>query len=177
MKKVFFTALFVCFITSISAQSKTTKAQTKKEKAKRMYGQTKALISSGAFEFTGTWAFPLGGGRINLIGNPNNLEIKKDSVQAFLPYFGVIQAGGVDYRGQGGIRFDDRMENYLVDFNDAKKRITITFNARSKKENFQVVLTIHKNRNASLVATGLYRNAIRYNGEISKTISDEIEGR
>ncbi|MGI9547184.1 MAG: DUF4251 domain-containing protein, partial [Flavobacteriaceae bacterium] len=55
------------------------------------------------------------GNRFNLIGNQNFLEVKGDSVMAFLPYFGEKQFGGGHYSGQNAIEFKGVPEKISVE--------------------------------------------------------------
>jgi len=174
MKKNILILVLCCFGVFVQGQSKADKRQAKEEKAEQEYQKTKALVTSGSFEFEGDWVFPLGGNRISLIGNSNGLKIEKDNVEAFLPYFGVVRAGGVTYGGQGGIRFDGPLKDYKVIFNDVKRTITLDFDARNDRESFKVVFNITRGGGASVVVTGVYRNSIRYLGDIKPI--EEKEG-
>ena len=73
--------------------------------------QLDQLVAARSFTFTADWSMPLAtnslnqlanagllpmgnnASQINLLGNPNHLTFKKDSVMADLPYYGERQFG------------------------------------------------------------------------------------
>ncbi|MEO0527611.1 MAG: DUF4251 domain-containing protein, partial [Bacteroidota bacterium] len=114
MKKQVLLMLLVCIgFHTLEAQTKSEKRQLKLEKDIQAYEHTKRMIASGDFTFFGEWLFPLGGGRINLIGNPNHLKFEGGEVDGYLPFFGVIHRIGA-YNGRGGIEFKGEAEDYEV---------------------------------------------------------------
>ncbi|MCX2680311.1 DUF4251 domain-containing protein [Galbibacter sp. EGI 63066] len=105
--------------------------------------------------------------QVNLIGNANYLEIKGDSVKAYLPYFGERQRGG-GYNPDGeGIQFDQIAEDMEVNFLEDKELYRVRFNAHNKSESFAVMLAIFPNRKTNLVINSTDRNSIRYEGKLS----------
>jgi len=172
MKKAFIISVLLMVTTIISAQTKAERKQLKEIKAQKEYLETKTLINSRIFAFEGEWVTPSGGGSINLIGNTNYLKVSKDSVNAYLPYFGVVHSG-IGYGG-GGLKFNAPMKNYKVEFNDKKKRIRIKFESKNSSERFDVVLSVFYGGNASLSITGSHRSNISYQGKVS-SVKEEDE--
>lgn len=102
---------------------------------------------------------------ISLIGNPNFLEIKEDSISSFLPYFGErqMQVGyGTD---DSAIQFDGLVENYKAELSK-KNTYDVSFEAKSKSEKFNVNIIIFSNSKADISISGGSRLAIRYSGKI-----------
>lgn len=126
------------------------------------------LVESREFEIENDWAIPLGGGRVNLIGNPNSITFKGDSVEVYLPYFGVRHSGG-DYGGRnGGIKFEGPLEELVVREDKVKKNIFLTFERRRGTEDYDFLIRLYPNRTAYISVNSSQRNSISYQGEIKK---------
>lgn len=141
------------------------------------------LITEQTFEIESRWAQPLAtgaytqavngllppgstAGQINLMGNSNYFKIMKDSVSAYLPYFGERQMGG-NYGGtNGGIEFDGVPEDLEITPTD-KNGYNIRFSINDKEnniENYKVFIQIFKDLNTNMVISSSQRLSIRYRG-------------
>ncbi len=172
MKKIFISTVLLVFVTIVSGQTKSDKKKIKKEKAEKEYVAIKKMIDSKAFVFEGDWANPTRGTMINLIGNANYLKISKDSVDVYLPYFGVLHSA-VNYGSGGGLKFNTLFKNYSVKYNDKKKRVRIKFESKNKSELFNMMLDVYGGGSASLSVSGSHRNSISYNGVVSEVKKEE----
>lgn len=124
------------------------------------------LVNSREFQVEKEWANPLGGSRINLIGNPNFIRFKGDSVDVFLPYFGVRRSGG-GYGGRdGGIEFEGLARNLSIEEDDSRERITIKFEGRQRSESLSLTIMLFANGNASTAVNSSERDPIFYQGDI-----------
>lgn len=132
------------------------------------YGELQEVVSSGEFEIENQWAYPLSGNMVDLIGNPNFIRFKNDSVNLFLPYFGERHAGG-NYGGRdGGIKFKGVAEELEITEAEDDSRIMIEFEAEQGTENYDFRITLFPNGNASTSVTSSERNAISYRGTVKK---------
>ncbi len=165
--------LFILFTNLVEAQTKEEKKQLKKEAAEKEYKATKDLINSGAYTFIADWATAQQGGRINLLSNPNHLKIDNGNTDAYLPYFGVGHSASVGFGGNSGIEFKSAPENYKIDFNDQKQKITIKFTANNKTESFDIILVVQKGRTANLSISSSARGSISYDGKVSLLEKDQ----
>lgn len=105
--------------------------------------------------------------RINLIGNTNYLEVKGDSVKAYLPFFGERQMGG-GYNSEGeGIQFEQVVTDMKTEYVEAKKRYLVTFSANNGTESFDINLLVYPNNKTSLSVNSSQRDFITYDGTIS----------
>lgn len=141
------------------------------------------LITKQAFDIESRWAQPMATsaynqavngllppgsttGQINLVGNTNYLRVIKDSVSAYLPYFGERQMGG-NYGGtNGGIQFEGIPEDLEITPTD-KNRYNIRFSINDKEnnsENYKVYIEIFYDLNANIVINSSQRLSIRYRG-------------
>lgn len=149
-------------------------AQTKKEKKaaeEKVFEEVKSLLESMEFTFTADWANPLGGQRINLINNPNSLIFSESLIEADLPYFGVAQIAS--YGGNTGIDFKIENPEVEKEFNERKEKYLIRFRGKNSTEVLNCILTVFKNKNASLNVQSSNRNSINYDGRISETVKPE----
>lgn len=165
-----FLLLFVT-VAAVFGQDKSSKREAKRASEEKHYQSTKQIVETGEFVFVADWATTQKGRRINLISNPNQFEISDQKAQASMPYFGAVQM--YDMSGQGGINIEGPVENYEVKYNERKKRITVTFKARSSTGNETYVCTfnIGATGGTSLSITSGARNRISYSGQI-KALSD-----
>lgn len=143
-------------------------AKERNEKDLQDLEELMELVASREFEIENTWAIPLGGGRVNLIGNPNSITFKGDSVEVYLPYFGVRHSGG-NYGGRdGGIKFEGPVENLVVREDKVKKNIFFTFEQNREIENYEFLIRLYPNRKVYTSVNSSQRNSISYQGEVKK---------
>ena len=105
-------------------------------------------------------------GSISLIGNENFLKISGDSITSYLPYFGERQMQ-VNYGGRDtGIEFKGIVKNYKTEKNNDHS-YTVSFEAQSNSENFNVILRLFPNLNSDITLSGNARSPIRYSGFVA----------
>ncbi|ADF53011.1 secreted protein [Zunongwangia profunda SM-A87] len=139
------------------------------------------------FEIENQWANPLrantvtfisnpnfNSGNINLIGNPNHIKFKGDSVDVFLPYFGVRQMGG-GYNDRGAIKFKGIPEELSFTENKDKDYVRYEFSANDDSENYQFFITLYSNGNASTSVNSSQRDNISYTGKFEALPEKEDE--
>lgn len=144
-----------------------------------------SLISSREFRIVNSWALPMmsssmmqlsssgilgpgnSGQRFDLSGNGNFLEIKGDSVKAYLPYFGERHMGGGYDPDGAGIHFDQVAETIHFDYDNAKDQHIVKFIAKDGTETFELTLFVFSNKKTSLLVSSSQRDMIRYMGSIS----------
>ncbi|MDX1762026.1 MAG: DUF4251 domain-containing protein [Christiangramia sp.] len=136
------------------------------------FKELQELVSSRDFEIQNDWALPIGGGNINLIGNPNLIKIKNDSVEVYLPYFGVRQSGGNYGSAEGGINFEGKLDNFEIEENASKGNIEVKFEAKENNENYDFIITLFPNRKTRTRVISSQRTSISYEGEVKQTSED-----
>nr|WP_299170769.1 DUF4251 domain-containing protein [uncultured Allomuricauda sp.] len=150
---------------SILGQKKSEQNQKKEDVADAQYTKIKQLILSKAYYFEANRVSPIGFGTIDLTGNSNYLKIFNDSVDVYLPYFGVRYTA-VGLGESGGIEFTELIEDYTVRYNDDKKRISIDLKAIHQGESFDIQLIIYKNGSTWVMVRSSSRRGIGYWGNI-----------
>ncbi|WP_394748856.1 DUF4251 domain-containing protein [Spongiimicrobium salis] len=169
MKKKYILVVFVLFgLLGTQAQSRSERKKERKEKKAAAYEETKALVTEGAFFFRGDWAHPLGGQRISLINNYNELKLQEGNLKAFFPYFGVVHRLGRYPNNGGGIQFELPVEesDYAMEIDDEKRRILISFSVENDSEFFNVTMAIYGEGRTFITVASSNRQSIKYNGKI-----------
>lgn len=109
-----------------------------------------------------------GGGMINLTGSQYDFKVTKDSVVAYLPYYGRSFSPPLN-PNEGGIKFTSKDFSY----NETKNKrgnYTIQINTKDlKRENFRLTLSITPNGYATLIASGYNKQPITFNGYLSES--------
>mgnify|MGYP003668725716 CR=1 FL=1 len=103
---------------------------------------------------------------ISLIGNPNFLKVKGDSISSYLPYFGERHMGGAYSGDDITIQFDGVVDEYEAVWDAKKQQYNITFKAKSKGELFDVRLVLYPNLNSYMTILGTKRSSIIYTGKV-----------
>ncbi|MGE5521794.1 MAG: DUF4251 domain-containing protein [Candidatus Dadabacteria bacterium] len=124
----------------------------------------KPLITSKSYIFKAQTALPMGGSVVQLT-SPYDLRVSRDSVVAYLPYYG--RAYNIDpYSSEGGIKFTSTKFNYKV--NEAKKGgYQVTIVPTDQRDVRQLYLTVYPSGNASLQVSSNNRQPITFEGFVS----------
>lgn len=161
--------LIAAFISNpIAAQSK---KELKKEQEEKEYQATKALIESGNFMFEANSCTTQRGRRIDLVTNINYMNFEGSTVTSEMPFFGGSQLS--HYESSGGFQFVNEDVDYIIDFNDKKRKITIKFKGKGDIEIVQLFLNIYASGNTTMNATSTHRDFITYRGEVKPLKSEK----
>lgn len=117
-----------------------------------------------AIEFD--WAQPASGGQINLLTTSNSLDIKGDTITAYLPYYGVRRMA--NFGDDGGIKFTSIAEEKVIVRNEKKGALEVTFNVSSEREDYNFALQLFGNGKCLLNVTSSKRDFIQYQGAVVK---------
>lgn len=144
----------------------------------------KSTIEAKSFEIRANWANPQlsqgliaianaglvqpgsNAGNINLIGNPNYLRFKGDSVSASLPYYGERQISATYNAKNAGIVFDGIPEELSITPTKKGQGYSLSFRIKSDSESYQVTTWVYPTSNAQITVNSSHRTSIRYSGEI-----------
>ncbi|MGB5273124.1 MAG: DUF4251 domain-containing protein, partial [Flavobacteriaceae bacterium] len=104
---------------------------------------------------------------ISLIGNPNYLKIRGDSISAYLPYFGEQQMGA-GYTSEGGaVQFNGVPISYESVKDQKRQRYEINFRIRNKTETYTVNLLLYAKKVSVINVISTHRFSIRYEGRVA----------
>lgn len=167
MKRAKFGILALCLIfLSIACGS------TKGSGDSAEYNELAQLVNSREFQIENDWAMPLRGSMINLIGNPNLIRFKGDSVEVYLPYFGVRQSGG-GYGTEGGIKFEGLVENFNIKEEKDKNRLIVKFDGNQDSEDLDFTVTFYSNGDTNTSVNSSQRDGISYRGKVEALPEEE----
>lgn len=111
--------------------------------------------------------FTGGAGTINLTGSNYDLTVTKDSVVAYLPYYGrsyTPKIGGID---EGGIKFKSKSFSYKAAMRK-KGGWQISIVPKDVKDNYSLSLYVTTAGYATLTVTNNTQQPITFNGYLSE---------
>ncbi len=149
-------------------------AQTDKETTER-------IIKAQHFVFNATSAMPManqevndilsrfpggGAGMIQLTGSQYQLIVTKDSVEAYLPYFGRAYTATMD-PNESGTKFTSKKFEYKA---NKKKRgsWSVVLNFEDAKDTQRMILSVSEGGYATLNVNNNNRQPISFNGYLSE---------
>ena len=124
--------------------------------------ELRLLIESRFFDIENNWALPLRGAQINLVTNDNHLRFRKDSIDIFLPYFGVRQFSG-GYNAEAGIRYEGILNDLEIDSSYADK-VKLRFETSIGTEQIRYIITMYPDGKSNLQLLMNQRDNISYRG-------------
>ena len=124
--------------------------------------ELRLLIESRSFDIENNWALPLRGAQINLVTNDNHLRFRKDSIDIFLPYFGVRQFS-VGYNAEAGIRYEGILNDLEIDSSYADK-VKLRFETSIGTEQIRYIITMYPDGKSNLQLLMNQRENISYRG-------------
>ncbi|RXF71407.1 DUF4251 domain-containing protein [Arcticibacter tournemirensis] len=141
-------------------------AQTsKKEERVRKAAAIKQMVSSKDFVFKAQFALPMGGSSFQLTSE-YDVQVKKDTVICFLPYFGRAYTAPMN-PSEGGIRFTSKDFQYTVS-NKKKSGWDIVIKPRDVNNIQQLTFYISESGYGSVQVTDNNRQPISFNGYFEK---------
>ncbi|MBE9583748.1 DUF4251 domain-containing protein [Mucilaginibacter sp. JRF] len=157
--KILFMAFLGLAVYTGFAQNKKADKKAKQETA------VKGKIDSTKYTFVAQWMNPLGGNQVFLTpANMYDIKIRKDSVIAFLPYFGRVfmspPVGGDD----GGIKFTSTKFDYKVTLKKDRWQVIINFKDTRKAR--RLTMDVFKNGTATANIISDTRDPIYFQGNI-----------
>lgn len=154
---------YLCILVLIvGAGLNTTFAQsTKKDKKAEKQAAIKKNVDNQNYTFMATYVLPQRGGGKPLTEIYYDLKISKDSVIAYLPYFGRAYFD-VPYSGDTGMKFSSTKFSY--DIKAKKKGWEINIKPTDVKNVEYLILNISPDGYASLSINSANRDYISYDG-------------
>lgn len=164
VKLLIISATISCFLNTAVAQT------TKQQKQAAKEATIKKMVDSVHYVFKANYALPMRGGQKTLTSD-YDLVVKKDTITAYLPYFGRAYTAPNDiYTNEGGIKF--KTADFSYDSKPGKKggwEITIkpkNTNISNWRSVQQMYLSISTNGYATLRVISSNRDPISFDGYI-----------
>jgi hypothetical protein len=139
------------------AQDANQQKQSKTEKVKEM-------VAAHDFIFTAKTALPMTG-KTRILTSPYDLQISKDSIISYLPYFGRAYSAPID-PSKGGIKFTSTQFEYKEE--NKKDGWDVFIKPRDVTEVQQLLLHISSEGYATLQVISTQRQPISFYGEINE---------
>jgi hypothetical protein len=149
-------AILIFFTVSVFSNLLPAQAQQKSRE------EVRQLVESQNFVFKAETANPVRGGSRQL-SSGYDLTVSKNSVIAYLPFFGRAQTIPIGTE-EGGIKFTSSSFDYSPVSNKSSWQITIKTNDVTHVQ--QLFLTIYDNGTATLDVMNLHRDNISFRGYI-----------
>ena len=168
MKKSILLVLTMLAIGTLNAKAQTDSAKTRQ------------LVEAQNFIFNARSAMPMSsndinrimsrlpgntGSNINLTGSNYDLQITKDSVVAYLPYYGRAFTATLN-PDDAGTKF--KSKNFKYTSVKKKRNWVITIDPKDVKDSQRMTLFISENGYATLTVNNTNRQSISYNGTIAE---------
>jgi lipopolysaccharide export LptBFGC system permease protein LptF len=154
--------IFILFISLQMVEPAT--AQTKKQtRDAAKAAEVKKQIDAKSFTFQARYMYPMGGGQ-RYLNTDYDVRVTKDSVIAFLPYFGVAYAGaGYNSNEDNGIKFTSTKFDYQTELKKNGSWYVVIKPQDSRTTN-QLIFNISPNGSADLSVISTNRQRIRFDG-------------
>jgi hypothetical protein len=123
----------------------------------------KAAVEAPRFTFVANIASPRRG-TVRQLTSPYDLRVTKDTVVAYLPYFGRAYSAPLS-REEAGIMFTSTNFSYTQKA-DRRGRWLVTIKTKDNKPRFELYISITKNGYATLDVVASDREGISFSGEI-----------
>lgn len=162
MKLLKLIPVLLLFLTAGANVSAQTKANAKQARANKI----KQLISDRNYVFQAQSVFPMNGRTRQIGGEGYDLSVSKDTVNAYLPYFGRAYAAPIDPT-KGGIQFISKDFEY-TEQSGKKGGWEITIKPKDVRDVQQMYLTVSDDGYASLQVTNTNRQPISFNGIVTE---------
>ncbi len=150
------------------------------------------LVKERAFRIESDWARPLTtsslnqvsnagllpagstASRINLIGNPNYLDLNGDRVNAYLPFYGEQQMGLARTRIDNAIKFEGVPEDLTIEETEDRSAYEMRFNIKDVTESYRVTVLLYPNKRTLISVFSSHRFPMKYEGEIERLPEDQL---
>ena len=166
-----FAALMSVFLLfAMVSVSNNTQAQTKRQLREAAHiKEIKAIVDSVNFTFKADFAFPAHGASWALTSD-YDLQVSKDSIACWMPYFGGSFAAPLD-PSESGIHFNTKQFTYDVN-TQTDGGWEVIIKPADVRDLVQLLLTISADGTSELIFTFKLRDPIRFTGFIEKPTKD-----
>jgi hypothetical protein len=123
----------------------------------------KSMVTNQQYIFKAQTASPLSG-RLRQLTSDYDLQVSKEKIVAFLPYFGRAYSAPLD-PSKGGIQFSSKDFDYTL--SERKDGWNVSIKTKDIPDAQEMQLTIFNDGTASLQANSTNRQSISFHGYIT----------
>jgi len=153
---IFFVLSFNCSFAQL------TKKEKRQQKKEMKAIEIKQLVNQKQFVFKANSLTTNSGFNKNL-SSDYDLTLKKDSVIAYLPFWGKAYTSS--FNDEGGIKFSEKLKEF-ENSDLGKKGQNINFSVKTKDDTFYFNLNISSQGFANVTVTSTNKSQISYYGQI-----------
>lgn len=156
------TLIILCGAVVFSACSSSNKIMS--SQANLSASEVQNMIDAHRFRFVAETVNPLRG-RFRTLTTPYDVVVSKDSVVAYLPYYGRAYTAPLD-PSQGGIKFTST--NFTYDVSNKNNKWNVLIKPGAGEDVQQLNFTIFSSGSATLSVNSNSKEPISFNGHIEK---------
>jgi len=165
-------AVFIFLTIACSSSKNISSMNEDRSKSKtEKFEEAKKLFESKNYEFVARNANPQGGGNIDMTANQNFIRVKGDTLDIYLPFFGVSYMP--EYHGRGTIEITGKPETYELTTNKKKKTFRIEFRIKNDFDTYDMTIDAGYSGYGTLSVTSNKRSSISYRGTIVKITTQD----
>ena len=163
MKK--FGILALLMLVAVSGAMYAQEKKSKKERQQEQVEKVQRIVEAQDYKFVAQRALPMSGRSVNLTST-YDLTVGKDTISAYLPYFGRAYVAPMN-PSEGGIKFESTDFDYKIEL-DKKGKWIASFTIRDANRRIEMILNITSNGSANLSVNDNSRQSISFNGYIDE---------
>lgn len=163
MKTIKLTTLLIATVWTLTLFSGCGSTQSVVEKQQKTL-RIKEKVQSATFTFQAVRAHPMEGQPINLTSS-YDLKVSKDSIQAFLPYFGRAYVAPIN-PSEAGIKFTSTKFDYQMVEGKRDGSWTITIKTLDTPRTMTLHITVWDNGSAQLTVNNPDKQSIFFDGSL-----------
>jgi len=153
-----------CFIITAANAQGNPEPTAKQIKAAAKEAAIKTAVENQSYIFKADYVLPMRGMQRYLTSD-YDLRVVKDSVIAFLPYFGQVFMNAPMNPEEAGINFTSTKFDYICQVRK-KGGWSVTIMPKNDKYTTKMILDIYTNGNATLNVNSNYRDPITFTGYV-----------
>ncbi len=168
MKKLLIILVLLVPFVAMNAQDTKSRKEKKEKKEMQTKKEVEKIIDNQSFVFNASHAMPMSGSSVSL-NYYFNVKIDGDSIQSYLPYYGVAYTA--EY-GSSNSPLDFEKEVKNIDIEKDKKGYLINFDVKNGNDYLKYSFRVSELGFASLNVTSTNRQSISYTGKIEPIEQD-----
>ncbi len=157
--------LVLLMLVTVSSATYAQEKKSKKERQQEQAEKVQKIVEAQNYKFVAQRALPMSGRSVNLTSE-YDLTVGKDTISAYLPYFGRAYVAPMDPT-EGGIKFESKDFDYKLE-NAKKGGWNVYITIKDAKRRIEMILNISTNGTANLSVNDDTRQTISFNGYVDE---------
>ncbi|MDR1172236.1 MAG: DUF4251 domain-containing protein [Bacteroidales bacterium] len=162
MKKL---GILVLLLVAVNGAMYAQEKKSKKERRQEQAEKVQEMVKAQDYRFVAQRALPMSGRSVNLTSE-YDVTVGKDTVNAYLPYFGRAYVAPM-YPSEGGIKFESKDFDYKLE-NAKKGGWNVYITIKDTNRRIGMILNISTSGSANLSVNDDSRQSISFNGYVDE---------